>query len=110
MNNPPRVGPPVPDAEQHTPHCSYRNADQQPCGAPATVHLLVATNGTVATVLSSCDEHAPIARSAAIVRQEHAYDVWCDMPGAVWNTEINRCALDDSGHALAATGREVAMS
>lgn len=95
MGTEPRVGE---ASDEYRAVCVYSRDEGDPqCGSAATVHVLTdcAPYGLVA--LTSCDNHAPIARVAGEFRAEHVHEGFCGFPATIWHLAENRCVLDDSG-------------
>lgn len=72
--------------------------DGPKCQQRATRHVLSesAMHGLVA--LTTCDVHAPIARSAGVLNDEHAYGPGCSGLSSLW-TQAGYCLPDASGDA-----------
>jgi hypothetical protein len=96
----PRVGV---ESDEWRAVCLYSDGPCEPqCNVSAVVHLRVQdpTYGQVA--LPSCTQHAPIARLAGRLIQEHAHAGTCGLPGTLWHERWNECVIDDSGQSAGA--------
>lgn len=68
--------------------CAYSHGvvptpEDPACGAPAAVHLLCDAPGWGVVGLDSCVVHAPIARRAGVLLDEHSYEDSC-RAGRCW--------------------------
>lgn len=89
----PWVGPP---SDEYRAVCVYaEEPGATQCSAPATLHVKVDDPGYGTAALSTCDQHAPIARGAGQFIEEHTYEGFCDIAGSIWVD--NQCVLDVSG-------------
>jgi hypothetical protein len=73
--------------------CGFSDVGRQGpfCGADPVMHFWA-----IEGLLFACSEHVDNAcASAATIRQAHAVDADCGMPGASWDKESNRCIVPD---------------
>lgn len=110
--NVPRVGLPSTD---YRAVCQYSHQPGAPeCTNEATVHVATEDAHYGFVCLASCNEHAPIARASGRYVMEHTFEGVCGLPGTLWNEQLNRCVLDDSGeepalHAHATVGSSLVI-
>jgi hypothetical protein len=77
--------------------CTFATEPGQPrCGAPATLHIASESAIYGAVSLTTCDEHAPIARAAGPYLGEHPYTADCSGRLSWWR--LDGCS-PDSGAA-----------
>lgn len=91
----PRVGVEITGEAQHMLWCGYAPQPGDPtCSRPATTHF----TDEHWRGMTSCDQHAPIARAAGSIREHSTTGSACAMPEAMWiEGPPSRCVLDDSG-------------
>jgi hypothetical protein len=76
----------VPELARTRGTCSYRlRPETRRCGTPATIHLLLYSDGWGIVGLSTCDDHVHLARAAGRLLGEHRYSSTCGHPQARWS-------------------------
>lgn len=89
----PWIGDPVVDDGNHCGFGSGPLGEGPKCTNTPTLHLLSesAIHGMVA--LSTCDQHASIARAAGTLNDEHPYGPDCQNQSTLWS-RLGRCLPD----------------
>lgn len=80
-----------------------------PCGDPPFLHVCweLVDNGTAAQAGFVCERHAiELTRMGWNGVQAHEIGPDCQMPGAVWDFEANRCYVPETDAANEVTTRE----
>jgi hypothetical protein len=72
------------------------------CGSPPTLHVRLNDD---AGIVAACAQHQQFALAHLPALDWHAWQAWCNMPGAIWHPSPTPdesdswCSLDDSADA-----------